>query len=62
MQRHQQLHPNTLIDDLPDWCASIQKALISPLIQRTTMAMKQEGLHDIALLAVLLRTVISGLH
>ncbi|MDO7584243.1 MAG: tRNA (adenosine(37)-N6)-threonylcarbamoyltransferase complex transferase subunit TsaD [Schleiferiaceae bacterium] len=49
MQRHQQLHPNTLIDDLPDWCASIQKALISPLIQRTTMAMKQEGLRDIAI-------------
>ena len=49
MQKEVQTNPHTLETDLPDWCASIQHALIAPLVDGLIQAFKQTGIRRIAL-------------
>ncbi len=49
MQREQKKRPDTLINDLPDWCASIQLSLISPLIKNIKKAILETGIKRISI-------------
>ncbi len=49
MQKETLSHPDTLQTDLADWCASIQRALIAPLIQGLNQASLKTGIRRIAL-------------
>lgn len=49
IQKEKLANPNTLIDDLDDWCASIRQALIQPLLDRLDRALRPE--HKYAVLA-----------
>ncbi len=49
MQKEVQAKPDSLEADLADWCASIQHALIAPLIDGLIQASEQTGIRRIAL-------------
>lgn len=49
MQKEQNINPNTLKNDLDDWCASIQKSLIAPLILNTKKAIFTTGIKRLAI-------------
>jgi N6-L-threonylcarbamoyladenine synthase len=49
MQDEVKRNPNTLTEDLPDWCASIQQAMIRPLINGLREAIDQSGIQQIAI-------------
>mgnify|MGYP001255630193 CR=1 FL=1 len=49
MQKEQSINPNTLKNDLNDWCASIQKSLVYPLIQNTRKAIFDTGIRRLAI-------------
>ena len=43
------INPNTLKNDLEDWCASIQKSLIAPLVLNTKKAIFSTGIKRLAI-------------
>lgn len=49
MQKEQKISANTLTNDLDDWCASIQKSLIAPLVQNTKKAIFNTGIKRLAI-------------
>lgn len=49
MQKEKKNNPNTLSSELNDWCASIQKSLIEPLVLNIEQAIKQTGIGQLAI-------------
>ena len=49
IQRRQKEVPDTMISELHDWCASIQKAMIKPLLKQLKQAVNSTQIHRIVL-------------
>ena len=49
MQKEKKNNPNTLSSELNDWCASIQKSLVEPLVLNIERAIKQTGIRQLAI-------------